>query len=912
MIYRGFLLYLFILYVQFHLVLGSSHRPPPLKRVAPVEQSFVQITRRSSPYPERRDLDFEDDDYDDDRRVRHTDSIRITLHALGDKFHLHLRPNDDLIHPAASVKHFRHTHSGSVVDRVEPLRREKFLVFGGEVVDDKFTDGRLDEDFAGGIQRPHNGDGHRGWARIMVLSGGEDSESLLFEGAFSVNGVIHHVLTKENYLRTMLPGDPEPDMDEELVIFRDIDMMTYAEAEHLRTGTPMDLLRHRKRPQTCSHDKLPYNVDEMNPVLRFGAGLDRSNRGSWFDPLGLLSSDSNDMYNQGLQRRQGDIGGGANSSSNFVNTIGQTTGCPKTQQIIYMGVVADCAYTQINGGNANATQNILRNFNTVSLLYKSTFNISLGIVDLQISDQSCPSNDTANPWNIACGSTSLNDRLSLFSAWRGQKFDALSDPTSDPTGLWHLMSGCPSGTEVGVAWLGTVCQKKATGNAPSVVSGTGVSTGGRTEWQVIAHEIGHNLGAIHDCTDGCSLTDNCCPLNSGDCNSENQFLMNPTSSSSEQTFSQCTIGNICSLMQSSSMDTSCIKPPNQTQRTFSLQMCGNGIVESGEECDPGAGTNSTCCDQTTCKFKSGAVCDPSSSACCTDTCQFASSGVVCRPAKDAQCDVSESCTGTSAECPADKTAPNGQSCGSNGLACANGACTSVSQQCQTVGASLNLTTACPSSGDSTCQVSCQDPSNPSQCIVLNSQLVDGSPCGYGGTCYAGNCRPGTFLQAAASWYTKNLQISIPVSVVVALLLLLISYWIFTAIRNSCSKRKPKVAPSRSAIPPGTPGRRLPSWAPGMPVGGPTVAAGPFAVPPQRLNRLGSGSSGSSAVSDSRRPSNSSDKVANSSNPRTRPQYAPQPSYSKDASQKNVAGVGRRLMEDRTQWVDEREYNGPRG
>ena len=58
------------------------------------------------------------------------------------------------------------------------------------------------------------------------------------------------------------------------------------------------------------------------------------------------------------------------------------------------------------------------------------------------------------------------------------------------------MSGCPSGTEVGVAWLGTVCNQKATGNAPSVVSGTAVSTGGRTEWQVVAHEIGHNFGAI--------------------------------------------------------------------------------------------------------------------------------------------------------------------------------------------------------------------------------------------------------------------------------------------------------------------------------------------------------------------------------------------------------------------------------
>jgi len=40
------------------------------------------------------------------------------------------------------------------------------------------------------------------------------------------------------------------------------------------------------------------------------------------------------------------------------------------------------------------------------------------------------------------------------------------------------------------------CQVTATGNSPNVVSGTGVSTAGRTEWQVIAHEIGHNFGAI--------------------------------------------------------------------------------------------------------------------------------------------------------------------------------------------------------------------------------------------------------------------------------------------------------------------------------------------------------------------------------------------------------------------------------
>ena len=40
------------------------------------------------------------------------------------------------------------------------------------------------------------------------------------------------------------------------------------------------------------------------------------------------------------------------------------------------------------------------------------------------------------------------------------------------------------------------CQTTASGSSPSFVSGAAVSTSGRTEWQVVAHEIGHNLGAI--------------------------------------------------------------------------------------------------------------------------------------------------------------------------------------------------------------------------------------------------------------------------------------------------------------------------------------------------------------------------------------------------------------------------------
>ena len=121
-------------------------------------------------------------------------------------------------------------------------------------------------------------------------------------------------------------------------------------------------------------------------------------------------------------------------------------------------------------------------------------------------NSSCPSTaDPATPWNIPCSSAQLDNRLSIFSQWRGNK-------GNDGIGLWHLMSGCPTGSEVGIAWLATMhvlqsstssladpcyrCQQQATGSNPSIVSGTAVSTAGRAEWQVVAHEIGHNFGAI--------------------------------------------------------------------------------------------------------------------------------------------------------------------------------------------------------------------------------------------------------------------------------------------------------------------------------------------------------------------------------------------------------------------------------
>lgn len=108
------------------------------------------------------------------------------------------------------------------------------------------------------------------------------------------------------------------------------------------------------------------------------------------------------------------------------------------------------------------------------------------------------------------------------------------------------------------------------------------------------------------------------------------------------------------------VNNSCIVTPDPTKVTLSLNMCGNGIVEAGEDCDPGEGNTSPCCDSSTCKFTSNAVCDPDSSECCTDSCQFAPATQVCRPAANPTCDTAESCTGSSAACPSDTFAPNGK------------------------------------------------------------------------------------------------------------------------------------------------------------------------------------------------------------------------------------------------------------
>ncbi|TIA96912.1 hypothetical protein E3P94_03037 [Wallemia ichthyophaga] len=605
--------------------------------------------------------------------LKSTDNLRISFLLDGEHFNLHLHPNEDLFHPHARVNYL---NKSGHVHHSELLQKENFRVYHGYTVSSEHSDRRVAEDAARIIRNYDLGniftqdDIIRGRANIMIHDDGVDSgSSPQFEGSFTFDSELYHIKTPSSYLASKGDDDPSPSYHpSRLIIFKESDTVErtnttltatcgtdsthYPSLEPIEPLTPFTMVEEQPS-WTLSLKKwldVLFGTETAKPYVRFAPIDDHT--------LDRAITQARDRHSKRAKRQgTGDVSGGNDEpASSYVDTIGSTEGCPTEQRLLYMGFAADCTYVENYDNAEKARTQILQDVNQISGLYKDSFKISLGVVELNVQEPECPDtrNDTV-PWNQACGGdVELNDRLSLFSAWRGQKGD-------DGIGLWHLMTKCNTGSKVGVAWLGTLCQQDVRSQSSQSVSGTAVTTITRNQWAVAAHEIGHNFGAIHDCDDGCSFQQSCCPLSSDTCDANNNYIMSATSSDSATEFSDCSIGNICSALGSGQTSTSCLLDPSSADREIkSLKQCGNGILEDDEECDGGGETN-CCTDQ--CKFKNGAVCDFSTDGCCNDNCQFASSSQVCRPSIDDKCDMEEKCTGDSGKCPDDKYKENGKDCG---------------------------------------------------------------------------------------------------------------------------------------------------------------------------------------------------------------------------------------------------------
>ncbi|KAK5116351.1 hypothetical protein LTR62_007898 [Meristemomyces frigidus] len=689
---------------------------------------------------------------------------------------LRLEPNHDILAEDATISYLS---SDGTIRHSESIERLAHKVYKGTAW----------------IQRPSIGQQrwqNVGWARVSISRDGEEPQ---FEGAFAVHHDSHHIQSLSNHARTRHPQDPEigVDGDDVMVIWRDSDILrTAGQPGHQdlrRSEIDMgDMLQ-------CQADGLSFNLQPDHPVY-LGMSKREVSKNGMMDFTHLFG------------KRQVDSTTGGNSAGvNLVSTIGNTQGCPTTRKVALVGVATDCTYTNSFNSTESTRQNVISQMNTASQLYESTFNISLGLQNLTVSDASCPGTPAqATEWNQACSdSVDIQARLNYFSAWRGQQADNNSH--------WTLLSTCNTGSAVGLAWLGQACVDNAntvnsstTGNGQSTGAGSEtvaganvvIRTQGANEWQIIAHETGHTFGAVHDCTSTTCADSNtvnsqqCCPLSSSTCDAGQQYIMNPSTSEGISHFSPCSIGNICSAFGRQSVKSSCFSD-NKQVTTITGQQCGNGIVEPGEDCDcggtGGCGSNK-CCDATTCKFKSNAVCDDANEDCCHN-CQMATNGTVCR-ASTGLCDPLETCSGFSATCPSDVTAPNGQSCGSGGLQCASGQCTSRDQQCKTVMGTYtqgNDTYACDSSG---CAISCGSPEFGSGvCYGLQQNFLDGTVCGGSGHCSNGQCKGSTPSGQIKSWIDdhKPLVIGLAAGIGGLLVLALLSCLISACRRGN--RRGPK-------------------------------------------------------------------------------------------------------------------------
>ncbi|KAL8946611.1 MAG: hypothetical protein Q9222_007014 [Ikaeria aurantiellina] len=623
------------------------------------------------------------------------------LHQSQQQVKLTLEPNNDIIAQGAVVTYL---DEDGKEERRETINRQDHRVFKGE----------------SWIQAHDGSWMSAGWARITVHKDGWDP---LFEGAFTIGRDHHHVQLRSNYLRTKHEFDPELERggDEYMVLFRDSDIFQ-------ATSVPYDeWKRSIGEDLSCSSDLLSFNNDPSHPI--FTPQSKQQVTGLW----GSTSISS--LFGKRQIDTNGIPSGGNSAGVNLKSTIGKSEGCPTTRKVALVGVATDCGYTASFDSDDAVRKNIIQQFQSASNLYESTFSITLGLAEITTSKKDCPATPASDtPWNTGCGGNStITDRLNSFSQWRGERNDTYA--------YWTLLTSCPTGSEVGLSWLGQLCVTDVTNAPGEVVSGANVVAKTSNEWQVIAHESGHTFGAVHDCDSSACANQNsvnaqqCCPLSSTTCDAGERYIMNPSTGQGIQQFSQCTLGNVCSAILRNSVKTNCLTD-NRDVPTISGQQCGNGIVEGDEDCDcggtAGCGDN-PCCDATTCKFKNNAVCDDSNEACC-ESCQFSSAGTVCRPSTGV-CDPQETCTGLNATCPSDASAPDGQSCGNSSAntQCASGQCTSRNQQCKTLMGSFtsnNDTNACNSQD---CTLSCASPEfGPGVCYSMQQNFLDGTPCGGGG------------------------------------------------------------------------------------------------------------------------------------------------------------------------------------
>ncbi|EAA05408.5 AGAP003496-PA [Anopheles gambiae str. PEST] len=253
-------------------------------------------------------------------------------------------------------------------------------------------------------------------------------------------------------------------------------------------------------------------------------------------------------------------------------------------------------------------------------------------------------------------STRAEETLNSFLAYRSSVL--LHDHPHDHAQLLTTIEF--KDNVIGKAKVGGMCSDRSSGAIVRVhTDDVGVQA------STLAHEMGHSFTMEHDEDGDCACPDRKC------------IMTRTVTGLTLQHWSNCSLQQLSTAL-GRGLHHCLSNRPSQ----LAFESCGNGFVESGEECDCGLeeACENRCCDARTCRLREGAQC--ATGECCDlETCQLREPAVPCRGQRS-ECDLPEYCTGRSEYCPPDVHRRDTEPCAGGEAHCMAGRCRTRTDQCR--------------------------------------------------------------------------------------------------------------------------------------------------------------------------------------------------------------------------------------